>query len=41
MIPGAGKADVFKASADKSVYDAPVKALRAAGERLTVITDET
>ena len=41
MIPGAGKADVFKASADKSVYDAPVKALRAAGGRLTVITDET
>ena len=41
MIPGAGKADVFKASANKSVYDAPVKALRAAGERLTVITDET
>ncbi|MEP3892330.1 MAG: 6-phosphogluconolactonase [Hellea sp.] len=40
LIPGAGKADVFKASADKSVYDAPVKALRAAGERLTVITDE-
>jgi len=41
MIPGAGKADVFKASANKSVYDAPVKALRAAGGRLTVITDET
>lgn len=40
MIPGAGKADVFEASADKSVYDAPVKALRAAGERLTIITDE-
>jgi len=40
MIPGAGKSDVFKASAEKSVYDAPVKALRAAGERLTVITDE-
>lgn len=40
MIPGAGKSEVFKASADKSVYDAPVKALRAAGERLTVITDE-
>ena len=40
LIPGAGKADVFKASANKSVYDAPVKALRAAGERLTVITDE-
>ena len=40
MIPGAGKSDVFKASANKSVYDAPVKALRAAGERLTVITDE-
>jgi len=41
MIPGAGKADVFKASANKSVYDAPVKVLRAASERLTVITDET
>ena len=41
MIPGAGKSDVFKASAVKSVYDAPVKALRAAGDRLTVITDET
>ena len=41
MIPGAGKSDVFKDSAMKSVYDAPVKALRAAGERLTVITDET
>lgn len=40
MIPGAGKSDVFKQSANKSVYDAPVKALRAAGERLTVITDE-
>lgn len=40
MIPGAGKSDVFKNSADKSVYDAPVKALRAAGERLTVMTDE-
>lgn len=40
MIPGAGKADVFRASADKSVFDAPVKALLAAGERLTVITDE-
>ena len=40
MIPGAGKAEVFKKSADKSVYDAPVTALRAAGERLTVITDE-
>ena len=40
MIPGAGKADVFAASGDKSVYDAPVKALRAAGVRLTVITDE-
>ena len=40
LIPGAGKADIFEASADKSVYDAPVKALRAAGERLTVITDE-
>jgi len=32
---------VFKQSALKSVYDAPVKALRAAGNRLTVITDET
>lgn len=41
MIPGAGKSDVFKASAAKSMYDAPVKALRAAGDRLTVITDET
>jgi len=41
MIPGAGKSDVFKESATKSVYEAPVKALRAAGERLTVITDET
>ena len=41
MIPGAGKSDVFKQSALKSVYDAPVKALRAAGNRLTVITDET
>lgn len=40
MIPGAKKADVFKASAAQSVYDAPVKALRAAGHRLTVITDE-
>ena len=40
MIPGAGKSDVFKQSALKSVYDAPVKALRAAGKRLTVITDE-
>jgi len=41
MIPGAGKSNVFKDSAHKSVYEAPVKALRAAGERLTVITDET
>ena len=41
MIPGAGKSDVFKASAAKSMYDAPVKALHAAGDRLTVITDET
>jgi len=41
MIPGSGKSDVFKDSAMKSVYDAPVKALRAAGRRLTVITDET
>lgn len=41
MIPGARKSDVFKQSALKSVYDAPVKALRAAGSRLTVITDET
>ena len=41
MIPGAGKSDVFKTSDSKSVYDAPVKALRAAGERLIVITDET
>lgn len=40
MIPGAGKADVFAASCEKSVFDAPVKALRAAGERLTVITDK-
>ena len=40
MIPGAGKSDVFEQSAKKSVYDAPVKALRAAGERLTVITDK-
>ncbi len=41
MIPGAGKSDVFKESATKSVYDAPVKALRSSGHRLTVITDET
>lgn len=41
MIPGAGKSTVFKESAQKSVYDAPVKALRAAGERLTVMTDES
>jgi len=41
MIPGARKSNIFKQSAAKSVYDAPVKALRAAGERLTVITDET
>jgi 6-phosphogluconolactonase len=41
MIPGAGKSDVFKDSESKSVLEAPVKALRAAGERLTVITDET
>ena len=40
MIPGAGKSDVFEQSAKQSVYDAPVKALRAAGERLTVITDK-
>jgi len=40
MIPGASKRDVFKDSAMKSIYDAPVKALRAAGQRLTVITDE-
>jgi len=41
MIPGTGKSTVFNDSAIKSVYDAPVKALRAAGERLTVITDKT
>lgn len=41
MIPSAEKSDIFKESAAKSVYDAPVKALRAAGERLTVITDES
>lgn len=41
MIPGASKSKVFNESADKSVYEAPVKALRAAGQRLTVITDET
>ncbi|MDB2439210.1 6-phosphogluconolactonase [Hellea sp.] len=40
MIPGADKASVFKQSATKSVYDTPVKALRAAGARLTVMTDE-
>lgn len=40
MIPGAGKADVFQQSATKSVYESPVKALRAAGARLTVMTDE-
>jgi len=40
MIPGAGKSEVFKSSAEKSVYEAPVKALRAAGQRLTVLTDE-
>lgn len=40
MIPGGGKSDVFNESAKKSVYDAPVKALRAAGSRLTVITDK-
>ncbi|WP_026940959.1 6-phosphogluconolactonase [Hellea balneolensis] len=41
MIPGAEKSNVFKDSAHKSVYEAPVKALRAAGERLTVMTDES
>lgn len=41
MIPGANKAEVFEQSAEKSVFEAPVKALRAAGERLTIITDET
>ena len=41
MIPGVHKSDVFKKSSTKSVYDAPVKALHAAGTRLTVITDET
>lgn len=41
MIPGAGKSNVFKESAHKSVHDAPVKALRAAGKRLTVMTDES
>ena len=40
MIPGAGKSDVFEQSDMKSVHDAPVKALRAAGPRLTVITDK-
>jgi len=41
VIPGAKKSAVFKESSAKSVYDAPVKALQAAGQRLTVITDET
>ena len=40
MIPGAKKADVFKSSAEQSVCDAPVKALCAAGHRLTIMTDE-
>ena len=41
IIPGIEKSNVFKASVNKSVYDAPIKALRAAAERLTVITDKT
>jgi len=37
LITGPEKLKVFESSAQKSVYDAPVKALRAAGPRLTVM----
>ncbi|NNE57622.1 MAG: 6-phosphogluconolactonase [Hellea sp.] len=37
LITGAEKLKVFEQSAQMSVYDAPVKALRAAGPRLTVM----
>lgn len=38
LIPGQAKADVWTASADKDVFDAPVTTLRAAGSRLDVFT---
>lgn len=38
FIPGQAKADVFAQSENQSEYEAPVKALRAAGKRLLVVT---
>ena len=37
LITGAEKLKAFKSATDKSVFDAPVKALLAAGSRLTVM----
>lgn len=40
LIPGAAKKAVWEASADKDVFLAPVRTLRAAGPRLHIFTHE-
>jgi len=39
-IPGAEKADVFAKAKQKSIYEAPVKTLLAAGERFTLFSEK-
>jgi len=41
LLPGAKKNEVFEQSAGQSVYDRPVNALRAAGDRLHIFSDRT